>query len=228
MIPAYNHARYLEAALESLFAQTYRNVEIMLIDDGSTDDTADVARRTLERSPFPHRMIHRANRGAARTLNEAFELASAPYVNVLNSDDMFETSRLQMMVDQVAATGASWGFSAIAFIDAAGGDVDLLHDPRAYPLACSISAVPAARSTGFALLAANVVVSSGNLFCSRALWRMLADSATFATTMTGTSRCARCGTTSRCLFATRCTAIVFIRRTRSSLRRRSRARRRTA
>jgi glycosyltransferase involved in cell wall biosynthesis len=173
LIPAYNHARYVEVALESVFAQTYRNVEIVLIDDGSTDGTADAARRTLERSPFPHRMIRRDNRGAAQTLNEAFELASAPYVNVLNSDDAFEPLRLQMMVDEVAATGASWGFSGIAFIDAAGGDVDLLHDPRAYPLACSISAVPAARSTGFALLTANVVVSSGNLFCSRALWRML-------------------------------------------------------
>ena len=95
LIRAYNHARYVEAALESVFAQTYRNVEIVLIDDGSTDGTADVARRTLERSPFPHRMIHRDNRGAAQALNEAFELASAPYVNVLNSDDAFEPLRLQ-------------------------------------------------------------------------------------------------------------------------------------
>jgi hypothetical protein len=75
------------------------------------------------------------------------------------------------MVREVAASGASWGFSAVTFVDAAGADVDLLRDARAYALACAIAGIPFARSIGFALLAANVVVSSGNLFCSRALWQ---------------------------------------------------------
>ncbi len=173
VVPAYNHERYVAAALESVFAQTYRDIEIVLIDDGSSDDTAALARRALARSPFPHRFVTRGNRGAAATINEGIALSSAPFVNVLNSDDLFEPARIETMVREVAATGASWGFSAITFVDAAGAEIDVLHDARAYPLCCAISAIPSGRSTGFALLAANVVVSTGNLFCSRALWESL-------------------------------------------------------
>jgi glycosyltransferase involved in cell wall biosynthesis len=173
VVPAYNHERYVGEALESVFAQTYRNIEIVVIDDGSTDATAEVARRTLARSPFAHRIIARDNRGAAVTINEGVAASSAPFVSVLNSDDAFAPRRIETMVREVAATGASWGFSAVPFIDDGSGEIDVLHDARAYPLVCAISAVPSGRSTGFALLAANVVVSTGNLFFSKALWRSL-------------------------------------------------------
>jgi glycosyltransferase involved in cell wall biosynthesis len=173
VVPAYNHERYVADALESVYAQTYRHIEIVVVDDGSTDATAEVARRALARSPLPHRMIARENRGAAATINEGIDAATASFVNVLNSDDVFGPRRIETMVAEVAATGASWGFSAVRFIDAAGADVDLLHDARAYPLACAISAIPSGRSVGFALVAANVLVSSGNVFCSRELWRAL-------------------------------------------------------
>jgi hypothetical protein len=73
----------------------------------------------------------------------------------------------------VAASGATWGFSAVEFIDSAGAEVDTLREPKAYTLAGAISAIPFARSIGFAILALNVLVSTGNLFCSRALWETL-------------------------------------------------------
>ena len=165
--------RYIEQALDSVFAQTYRNIEIVLVDDGSADGTPKVARRALARSPFPHRMIARTNRGAAPTINEGIAESSAPFVNILNSDDALERRRVEAMVEQVAASGASWGFSAVEFIDADGNDVDLLHDARAYPLICALSGIPYERSIGFALLSMNVVVSSGNLFFSRTLWQSL-------------------------------------------------------
>jgi glycosyltransferase involved in cell wall biosynthesis len=173
VIPAYNHERYIAMALESVFAQTYRNIEIVVIDDGSSDGTAETARQTLAGSPFPSRMVARENRGAAETLNEGFALTSAPFVNVLNSDDAFAPQRIETMVREVAAAGATWGFSAVEFIDAAGAEVDTLRNPKAYTLAGSISAIPFGRSIGFAILALNVLVSTGNLFCSRALWEAL-------------------------------------------------------
>lgn len=173
VVPTYNHERYVEAALESIFAQTYRDIEVVVVDDGSIDGTPNVAQRTLARSPFAQRMIVRENRGAAATINDAIAATDAPFVAVLNSDDCFEPRRVEAMVDEVVATGARWGFSAVTFIDAAGCEVDLLHDVRAYPLACAIAAIPSARSVGFALLAANVVVSSGNLFFARSMWRAL-------------------------------------------------------
>jgi hypothetical protein len=173
VIPAHDHERYVAEAIESVYAQTYRHIEVVVVDDGSSDATADVARRTLARSPLPHVFRSRANRGAAATLNEGIGLATAPFFNVLNSDDAFEPTRIERMVDEVAATGATWGFSSAAFVDDAGAAVDVLRHARAYALTCAISAIPFARSTGFALLAFNVAVSSGNLFGARSLWREL-------------------------------------------------------
>ncbi len=173
VVPAFNHEEFVAAALESVYAQTYRDLEIVVVDDGSRDATADVARRALARSPFPHRMIVRENRGAAATINDGIGLATAPFINVLNSDDAFAPKRIATMVREVAVRGREWGFSAVDLIDAAGALVDPLHDSRAYALACAIAAVPFARTTGFAILAANVAVSSGNLFFSRELWAAL-------------------------------------------------------
>lgn len=171
VIPAHNHARYIEAALESVFAQTYANLEIVVIDDGSSDATLDAARRALQRSPFPHRLVSRDNRGSAATINEAISPCSTPYFNILNSDDAFAPQRIATLVEQVARRGASWGFSDVDFIDALDAPIDLLRDPRAYSIRCAISGMPSGRSIGFALLAFNVIVSSGNLFCSRHLWQ---------------------------------------------------------
>jgi GT2 family glycosyltransferase len=173
VVPAYNHERYIVEALESVYAQTYRDIELIVVDDCSTDATADRARRSLAHAPFPHRLQVRPNRGAAATIDEGIALASAPFVNVLNSDDAFDARRIETMVAEVAARGEQWGFSGIDVIDDAGRDVDTLQDARAYALACAISAVPFGRSTGFALLAFNVVVSTGNLFFARGLWQSL-------------------------------------------------------
>lgn len=173
VIPTYNHEHFVAAALASVFAQTYRDIEIVVIDDGSSDGTADRARRALAGSPFPHRMLVRENRGAAATLNEGIALTSAPFVNILNSDDEFTPGRICAMVREVAGAGRAWGFSAVDFIDAAGAAVDALRDATAYRLSCVVASIPYARSTGFALLAKNAAVSSGNLFFSRPLWQAL-------------------------------------------------------
>jgi glycosyltransferase involved in cell wall biosynthesis len=173
VVPAHNHESYVAAAVESVFAQTYRNIEIVVIDDGSSDATADAARRVLGRSPFPNRVIARENRGAAATINEGIALTTAPFVNVLNSDDAFAPERIETMVRAIAGTGSAWGFSAVDFVDASGAAIDTLRDARAYALTCAIAGIPFACSTGFALLAANVAVSTGNLFFSRSLWESL-------------------------------------------------------
>jgi glycosyltransferase involved in cell wall biosynthesis len=173
VVPAYNHERFIAAALDSVYVQTYRDIEIVVIDDGSTDGTAAAARQALARSPFPQRIVARENRGTAATINEGFALSTSAFVNVLNPDGLFEPRRIETMVREVAASGAKWGFSGVTFIDEAASDVDVLNNALAYQLRCAISAIPFRRSTGFALLAENVIVSTGNLFCSRELWESL-------------------------------------------------------
>jgi GT2 family glycosyltransferase len=170
VVPCYNHATFVERALRSVFAQTYRHVEIVAIDDGSNDGSADVVRRALEQSPFPSRFESRPNRGAAATINEGVRQSDAQYVSVLNSDDAFTADRLQVMVDHVAAQGFAWGFAEVEVIGEDEREADPLRQARAMNTLILQGSVPLKPTVGFALLEANVAISSGNLFFSRALF----------------------------------------------------------
>ena len=139
-MPCYNHARFVKRAIESVFSQTYRQIELVVIDDGSTDASTEIARRTLADSPFPCRFVARENRGATATINEAICLSSAPFINILNSDDWFSDDRIALMVEHVAASGADWGFSETAYVD----DRDLPVDPRLDKRAGTLFAVAGA------------------------------------------------------------------------------------
>jgi glycosyltransferase involved in cell wall biosynthesis len=170
VVPAYNHARYIERALASVLAQTYRDLELVVIDDGSSDATADLAERVLAGATVPHRVVRRGNRGAANTLNEGASLATGDYVQFLNSDDWLEPRRVERMVDAVAGIGAGWGYSDIALVDADGEPIDVLKHRRAFDLIRATSSVAFRLSVGFSLIPTNTAVSSGNLFVERALF----------------------------------------------------------
>jgi GT2 family glycosyltransferase len=170
VIPSYNHRAYVESALESIFIQTYPSVEIIVIDDGSSDDSASCIRSTLCRSPFPWHFHARENCGAARTINEAVALSKGEFVNVLNSDDRFTPSRLMNMVDAVARSGEKWGFSRVAFIDQGGEAIGAETSPRADDLAYLTDNASARDTVGFSFLSGNPSISSGALFFARALF----------------------------------------------------------
>jgi glycosyltransferase involved in cell wall biosynthesis len=173
VIPSFNHESYVEEALQSVFDQSYPQLELVVIDDGSVDRSPEIIRAALRRSPYPHRFVARENRGAAPTINEGIRMAAGSYVNILNSDDRFHPERMAKMVREVAAPGAEWGFAACSFIDGSGQPSDLLRDAKAYSFSCAISAIPYKDTVGFALLAQNVAISTGNLFFNRELWANL-------------------------------------------------------
>ena len=169
VIPCFNHGRFVEAALRSVFAQTFRDLCITVIDDGSSDDSTSVIARVLRDSPFPHRFVARGNRGAAMTINEGIAMSGSDYVNILNSDDLYEPDRIERMVEATAGAGAEWAFSGVSFIDAEGEPIDPLRDERVYTQTCMMASIPFRESVGFSLVTGNASVSSGNLFFSRRL-----------------------------------------------------------
>ncbi|MEO8565384.1 MAG: glycosyltransferase [Betaproteobacteria bacterium] len=173
VVPCYNHARFVRRAIESVFSQTYRQIELVVIDDGSTDASTEIARRTLADSPFPCRFVARENRGATATINEAISQSSAPFINILNSDDWFSDDRIALMVEHVAASGAQWGFSETAYVDDRDRPVDSREDKRAGTLSAVAGAASSQATVGFSLLGGNAAISSGNLFFSRALFQRI-------------------------------------------------------
>ena len=128
VIPSYNHAPYVEATVASVLAQTYANLELIVIDDGSRDDSVQRLTRLLdERGDARARLIARENRGLCRTLNEGLRLARGHYFAYIGSDDLWAPEKLERQVAALAAAdderiGACYSDSYI--IDAEGRRLD--------------------------------------------------------------------------------------------------------
>lgn len=170
VVACYRHSRYVEQALRSIYAQSYRNIEIVVIDDGSGDGSGDVIAGCLAGSPFSNRFAAREHRGAVAALNEAARLATGTFIHFLNADDWIEPDCVLRMVESVAAVGQQWGFSSVRCVDAEGAEVDPLRHRYVYDLYCAIADSSAWQTLGIAMLAQNIAASSGNLFVSRALF----------------------------------------------------------
>lgn len=107
IIRTYNRARFLAAALESVRAQTYRDFEIIVVDDGSTDDTADLLARydgQLTSAVIPHS----AHPGI--TLNAGLHVARGDYVAFLDDDDMWLPHKLERQM-QLMKSDERFGFA---------------------------------------------------------------------------------------------------------------------
>jgi glycosyltransferase involved in cell wall biosynthesis len=91
IIGAYDAERYLAEAIESVLAQTHRNLELIVVDDGSTDRTGEIA----ESYPDPVRCIHQENGGMAASRNRAIPEARGDYLAFLDADDRFPPDKLE-------------------------------------------------------------------------------------------------------------------------------------
>lgn len=162
VIPLYNHADYIEAAIDSALAQGEVLRELVVIDDGSQDGSAQAMRR-LARRDARIRFRSQANRGAAATLNTALGDCTGTYVAILNSDDAWLPGRLEALVLALQATpGAAIAASGIAFMDGHGKAVaNAWHDDA--------MAFRAGHSTATALVNGNFLVSTSNFLFPRAL-----------------------------------------------------------
>ena len=168
IIPSYNHARYIGRALSSVFTQTYRNIELIVIDDGSQDGSADIIRNLLDKAPIPHQFLARENRGSVATVLEGLELARGEFINILHSDDMFSPDRFELCVRRIADSGCDWGFSGVEFVDADDRPLAAADHAAAGSLMAEMERMPLEASTGLSLLSTNVAITTGNLFVRRA------------------------------------------------------------
>jgi len=97
ILPIYNAESFIEEALNSVFSQTYRNFELIAIDDGSTDSSLAILRRIVDNDKRV-RVVARENRGLIRTLNQGIDMAKGSLVARMDADDICETWRLECQV----------------------------------------------------------------------------------------------------------------------------------
>lgn len=105
VIPCYNVDQYVGKCIESVLNQTYKDLEIICIDDGSTDDTGNIL-NFYETKDTRIRVIHQINQGLAETRNIGKNLATGEYLYYLDSDDYIEPDTIEIMVQKAIETGA--------------------------------------------------------------------------------------------------------------------------
>lgn len=120
IMPAYNAGRFIEEAIRSVMGQTYRNWELLVIDDGSKDDTVEVVRRLCEEDDRITLLCNPENMGVARTRNRGLELCSGRYAALLDSDDVWHPEKLEKQLMLAENTGAQLLYTSYAIMDEQG------------------------------------------------------------------------------------------------------------
>jgi glycosyltransferase involved in cell wall biosynthesis len=114
IIPVYNYGRYLSACVESVLAQEEAEVSILIIDDCSSDDTPDVAKRLCAEHGGVTYLRHEVNRGHLTTYNEGLEWASGDYTALVSADDVLtprSLDRAARALDEYPQAGFAYGRS---------------------------------------------------------------------------------------------------------------------
>jgi len=119
IIPAYNATGTIERTLNSLFSQNFRDFEIIVVDDGSTDKTLEVCENMKQRSPVAMAVYHQSNMGGANARNQGVALAQGEYIIFLDADDLAERNYVSELTRAMESR---------PFIDIACCSFDLLYE----------------------------------------------------------------------------------------------------
>jgi glycosyltransferase involved in cell wall biosynthesis len=95
IIPAYNHEKFIGAAVDSVLSQSITDLELIVINDGSTDQTGEIVQNYTDKRMTYY---YQENRDAYNTINRGLGLAKGKYIAILNSDDVFTSNRLERLL----------------------------------------------------------------------------------------------------------------------------------
>lgn len=128
--PCYNGARFLIETIEAVLAQDYPRLEHIILDDGSTDESAAIIDTYATRYPDRIRAWHHENMGQANTINRGFELARGELLSIVNCDDpVLPGLFTRMVAEMVAVPSLAGAYPDFLVIDEHGQTVVELHPP---------------------------------------------------------------------------------------------------
>ena len=117
VVPVYNAEKYIEQTVQSVLAQTYSEWELILAENGSTDQTAEKLKEIESRDERIRVLFLRDNVGAAKARNEGVKEATGRYLAFLDADDLWDSSKLEKEVRFMKEKGAAFVFTGYEFGD---------------------------------------------------------------------------------------------------------------
>ena len=116
IVPVYNVENYLERCINSLRNQTLEDIEVILVDDSSTDSSLEICNRmALEDSRI--KVIHKENEGAGFARNTALQIVTGEYIGFLDSDDFVDADMFKTLYDKAEEYGSDLVMSGVLFVD---------------------------------------------------------------------------------------------------------------
>lgn len=118
--PVYNAENVIGATLGSIFAQTYKNIEIVLVDDCSSDNSQSVIAEYMKKHPEIVYFRQPVNQGAGAARNKALEIARGQYVAFLDADDLWYPEKTEKQINLLNEKKGAFSYTAIEMIDGDG------------------------------------------------------------------------------------------------------------
>ncbi len=120
IMPVYNCARYVKEAIRSVLAQSYPHFELIVVDDGSKDETRAIVKELAEEDGRIRLLCNPENMGVAKTRNRGLEQSVGEYVAFLDGDDVWLPEKLERQLALMRQTGADIVYSSYAIVDGEG------------------------------------------------------------------------------------------------------------
>ena len=118
IVPVYNAVKYIETTIEMVSRQTYKDWELILVDDASTDGSADLIEKLVSSQGKRVRLIRKnVNEGAAAARNTGIDASAGRYIAFLDADDVWMPDKLQKQIAFMEKTGAAFSFHSYEFGD---------------------------------------------------------------------------------------------------------------
>jgi glycosyltransferase involved in cell wall biosynthesis len=124
IISNYNYARYLKAAVDSALAQTHQNIEIIVVDDGSTDNSSEVIAQLTMQYPDKINAIFQVNQGQGAAFNTGFAAATGEIIAFLDADDVWGPNKLERVLTEFRRPEIVGVMHSLESIDASGDKID--------------------------------------------------------------------------------------------------------
>ena len=122
LIPVYNVEKYLEECLNSVLNQDFRDYEIIIVDDGSTDNSPQICDRYQKLYSGIIKVIHQKNRGLFATRRRLFEMANGKYCLCLDSDDFLEKKALAVLANAIEKYDPDFVFYDLYYLNDSNKD----------------------------------------------------------------------------------------------------------
>lgn len=118
IVPVYNAVKYIETTIDMVSRQTYKDWELILVDDASTDGSADLIEKIVASQGKRVRLIRKSvNEGAAAARNTGIDASAGRYIAFLDADDVWMPDKLQKQIAFMEKTGAAFSFHSYEFGD---------------------------------------------------------------------------------------------------------------